>query len=291
VNSADLSTDLRSSPSAHDTEAAAVHLAAGVLLTWAIWVIAPLVPTRRPLASTLVASALLTAATFLALYGLARLRLRAWHELAMLILCGELWWLAGGLELRGPAALVIAAAANTFFMLACGALGRLLARLIRERNLLLAVLLTAAVVDIFTVTVGPTRHALEKAPQVVHKLALAVPKPGSAAGEKGIAGLTVAASIGLGDFIFTAMFLAAAVRHGLDASRAAVAAACLVIIAMAAVLAIPAVPALPLLPFIALGMLLANWGRFHLTRDEALQLAAGAVFLAALLGLMYVALR
>ena len=276
---------------AHDAESAVVYLAAGALGTWAIWVIAPLVPTRFPLVSTLVASAALTAATFLALYGLARLSLRPWHELAALVLSGELWWLLSGLELRGAPALVVAGAANTFFMLACGALGRLLARLVRERNLLLAVLLTAAVVDIFTVTVGPTRHALEKAPHVVRKLAMAVPKPGSAAGEKGIAGLTAAASIGLGDFIFAAMFLAAAVRHGLAAERAAVAAACLVVVAMAAVLTVPSLPALPLLPFIALGMLLANWGRFHLSRDEVLQLIAGGVFLAALLGAIYLLLR
>ncbi len=248
-------------------------------------------PTRQPLISTIVASAALTAATFLSLYGLARLALRPWHELAVAVLCGELWWLLSGLELRGPEALMLAGASNTFFMLACGAIGRLLARLVRERNLLLAVLLTAAIVDIFTVAVGPTRQALEKVPHVVCKLGMAVPTSGSAAGEKGIAGLTVAASIGLGDFIFAAMFLTAAARHGLAADRAAFTAACFVVVAMAAVLVIPPLPALPLLPFIALGMLVANWGRFRLTRREMLQLFAGGIFLAALLAVMYLAFR
>ena len=263
------------------------YLIGGALSTWAIWVIAPLAPTPYPLVATVVASASLTAATFVALLGLARLKLSAWHEAAMLVLCGELWWIVSGLRLSGPWHLVASGAANTLFMLSCGAFGRLLARLVRERNLLVAVLVTAAVVDVFTVTVGPTRHALEKAPQVVHKLAMAVPKPGSATGEKGLAGLTIAASIGLGDFIFTAMFLAAAVRHGLNAGRAALAAGCLVVVAMALVLCVPAVPALPLLPFIAFGMLAATYRSFHLSRSEIVQLAAGAVFLAVLLGLMY----
>ena len=182
---------------------------------------------------------------------------------------------------------MLASASNTFFMIACGAVGRLLSRLVRERNLLVAVLLTAAIVDVFTVTVGPTRRALERAPEAVRKLAMSVPKPGSAAGEKGTAGLAVAASIGLGDFIFAAMFLAAAARHRLPAARAAVAAACLVVVAMTAVLAVPRLPALPLLPFIAIGMLAVTWREFRLTRQEIWQLVAGAVFLAVLLGAMY----
>jgi hypothetical protein len=269
----------------------ALWLACGVGAMALVLIAAPMVPTRFPLPATVLATALLTAATFWSLYALVPLPLRASDELVGLGVAGAGWWLLSGIKGAGLGALTLNAAASVCFFVACGLLGRLLARMVRDRNLLLPVLLTAAAADVFTVSVGPAHQALHKAPHIVRSLSLALPRAGSAAGKQGLAGLTVAASIGLGDFVFSALFLAAAWRHGLDVKRAAGWAASLALLAMTAVLLVPPLPALPLLPFIALGVLLPNYHRFVLSREEWLALAVGGVFLIGLLVAMYVGVR
>lgn len=265
--------------------------AAGIVLSFLVLFLSPLVPGVPPRLGTAIATALLTAATFLALLGIARIGLGNGLALAGALLCGGGWWALGGLKAEGMARLVVSSCAGVLFMLACALLGTLLAGLVRERNLLLPVLIVAAVADIFTVAAGPTRKALERAPKVVRSLGLQVPRAGSAAGEKGLAGLAAAASIGLGDFIFAALFLTAAYRHGLNVRAAAVLAAMLCIAAMSAVLLLPSLPAVPLLPFIALGMLLPNARFFQLSAEEKRALAAGAVFLVLILGAFYILTR
>ncbi|MCD6351512.1 MAG: hypothetical protein J7M26_05290 [Armatimonadetes bacterium] len=255
----------------------------GLAAAWLILVITPLVPGLPPLAGTVVASALLAFASFAGLYGLAGLKLAAWHEVAGAAAAGGLWYLVGKADAEGLGRIFLPATASCLFLLACAMVGRLLSRLVREPNLLLPVLVTAAVADLFTVTLGPTHTALEKAPQVVRNFSMTVPKAGSAAGEKGVEGLAAAASIGVGDFIFAALFLTAAWRHGLETRRAAMAAAVLAVIAMSAVLLIPALPALPLLPFIVVGVLVPNAGRFRFSPQEKLALAVGVIFLGLLL--------
>ncbi|MBC7289214.1 MAG: hypothetical protein H5T86_14480, partial [Armatimonadetes bacterium] len=212
-------------------------------------------------------------------------------EISGILVCGLVWWLLSEAPLRGIWMIVAGGASATVFMLACGLTGRLLSRLVRERSLLLAVLFTAAIADVFTVSVGPTRHALDRAPQVVRRLSMALPEPGSAAGKRGAAGLAIAASIGLGDIIFGAMFLAAAARHGLNTSGGAATATVLAVGAMSLVLLVRQVPELPLLPFIAAGVMLPNIRAFELSRQEAIQLAIGGLFLATLLAAIYAAFR
>lgn len=262
----------------------------GLVGAWLVQVGAPLVPVA-PLPGTLVATALLTSFSFVALYGLSQIRADLWHELAGLFVAGGLWYSLGSMKVSGPSKLALLATTSAAFVMACGLLGRLLARLVREANLLLPVLLTAMAADVFTVFAGPTREALEKAPQVVQKLSVAVPQAGSATGAKGAAGLALAASIGLGDYIFAALFLTVAWRHGLNVRGAAIGAVVAALLAMAAVFLVKSLPALPLLPFIGLGVLLPNLGRFHLSRQEKLSLAVGMVFLAVLLTAFYVAAR
>lgn len=268
----------------HKVELVGVGLAGA----WAVQVGAPLVPVA-PLPGTLVATALLTAFSFLALYGLSGLRLAVWHEVAGVLVAGGLWYGLGAVNTPGPMKLPLLATASVAFVLACGFLGRLLARVVRDRGLLLPVVLTAIAGDVFTVYAGPTRHALERAPEVVRKLSVAVPQAGSAAGAKGVAGLALAASIGLGDYIFAALFLAAAWRHGLNARGAAVGAALCVLVAMAAVFLVRGLPALPLLPFIGVGVLVPNLGRFRLSRQEKVAVGVGIVFLSLLLAALYAA--
>jgi hypothetical protein len=280
-----------------DTKREAVRLVAlGLVGTWVLSVGAPFVPVP-PMVGTLLATAALTALSFVALYGIAKLRLRPWHEAALGVTCGLAWHALARMASGGGRAplsemqLMALAASGVAFLAACAMAGRLLSRLVREPNLLLAVLITAAVADVFTVFAGPTRAMLEKAPSVVQHLSMHVPQAGSAAHGKGMAGLAIAASIGLGDYIFGALFLAAAWRHGLDTRRAAIGGAICALVGMACVLLIPKLPALPLLPFIAVGVLVPNVRRFKLSRQEALTLAVGMVFLAALLAGFYFALR
>jgi len=120
---------------------------------------------------------------------------------------------------------------------------------------------------------------------------VAVPQAGSAAGAKGVAGLAVAASVGLGDYIFAALFLAAAWRHGLNVRGAAIGATLAALLAMVGVFVIRGLPLLPLLPFIGLGVLIPNLRHFRLSRQEKVSFALGMAFLAMLLVGLYVATR
>jgi len=263
----------------------------GIAAAWVLLVAAPLLPGLPPLLGTVVVSSLLAAASFTAICGLSGLRLRLWHEVGLMVLCGGLWYALSEIGVSPEAHIPLAATSSIVFMLACVMLGRLLSRLIREPNLLLPVLLTAAAVDIFTVSVGPTRLALEKAPEKVRSLSVDVPEAGSATGKQGAAGLTIAASIGLGDFIFAALFLTAAWRHRLELTRAAVAATLLTVLAMSAVLLLPQIPALPLLPFIVAGVLLPNLRYFRLSAQERVAMVVGALFLIVLLAVIYLVIH
>jgi hypothetical protein len=265
--------------------------AGGLAGAWVVLVAAPLIPGLPAKLGTVTATILLTAATFVAIYGLARIQLRTWHEVGATAISGGLWWLISAPEVKGAGRVYLAATANVLFMLACIMFGRLMSRLIREPNLLLPVLITAAVADVFTVSVGPTRLALEKAPKIVRSLSLEVPKAGSAASKEGAQGLAAAASVGLGDFIFATLFLTAAWRYGLDVRRAAAAATILAAAAMAAVLLVPKLPAVPLLPFIVAGVLLPNAKRFKLSQQERMAMAIGGLFLLLLLMAFYAAVR
>ena len=276
---------------------AARLVAVGLVGTWVLTVGVPFLPVP-PVLGTLLATALLTALSFVALYGIAKLKLAPWHEAALMVTCGLAWYtLAHAVASRhgrGPLSegqLLAIAASGVGFLVMCAMGGRLLSRLVREPNLLLPVLVTAAVADVFTVFAGPTGEMLKRAPSVVQHLSMAVPQAGSAAHGRGMAGLAMAASIGLGDYIFGALFLAAAWRHGLDTRRAAIGGAICALIGMLCVLMIPQVSALPLLPFIAVGVLVPNVRRFKFSRQEIVTMAVGAVFLAALLTAFFFAMK
>ncbi len=263
-------------------------MAVGLVGTWVLSVGAPFLPVPAVF-GTLLATATLTALSFVALYGIAKLKLAPWHEAVLMVTCGLAWYsLARAAASHGGAPLsevqlMAIAASGVGFLTACAMGGRLLSRLVREPNLLLPVLVTAAVADVFTVFAGPTGEMLKRAPSVVQHLSMAVPQAGSAAHGRGMAGIAIAASIGLGDYIFGALFLAAAWRHGLDTRRAAIGGAICALIGMLCVLLIPALPALPLLPFIAVGVLVPNVRRFKFSRQEIVTMVVGAVFLAVLL--------
>jgi hypothetical protein len=215
----------------------------------------------------------------------APLRLGWPAELAGMIVAGGLWqaadWGAGKGDL---ARLYAGAASSVAFIGLCVLGGRLLSRLLRDRNILLPVAVVAILADIFTVAIGPTGKALEHAPKLVEKFSVGLPAAGSAAGRQGVKGLAMLATMGIGDFVFLALFLTAAARFGFPLSRGGKLIAGLVCLALAAFFLLPPViPGIPLLPFIAGGFLIAYARRFRLSRTERQALLWGGLFLAALL--------
>lgn len=180
---------------------------------------------------------------------------------------------------------------NLLFVLLCVMCGRLLSRVLREPNILLPVGLVAILADIFTVFLGPTGKALEVAPELVERFSVGLPEAGSAAGPEGAAGLAMLAGMGVGDFVFLALFLTAAARFGFPLRRGGVAIIVLMCLAIVSYLMLPLLgvelPGIPLLPFIAGGFLLAYWRRFRLSPAERQGLVWGALLLVIiLLGIM-----
>jgi hypothetical protein len=180
---------------------------------------------------------------------------------------------------------------SLLFLIACAFFGRLIARLVRERNMLVPIAVVLIMVDIFTVFVGPTGKALEKAPDLVEKLSIGLPEVGSAAGAKGGAGLAFIGAAGLGDFIFLGFFFVACARYGLRLDRTLWWVFILMTVAILGYLALPGVPGIPLLPFIAIGFLLANSGMFDFSRQERSYLAIGFAFVGVLLTIGVVLMR
>jgi len=254
-----------------------------LILAWALLAGLPYVRGIPPLGGTLLATILFLWLFLCIIFDSARLPTRPWLEGV---------GLAGGLGLwhwAGQASSVLAswrpplaAAASVAFIIACICFGRLLSLIVRERNLLLPVALIAGLADIFTVFFGPTGQALQKAPQIVQKLSVAIPKVGSASGAAGGAGVQAIATAGLGDFIFLAFFFVCVHRFGLPARRTFWLIFILALTGMFAVLFLPDFPAAPLLPFIVTGFLIANWREFRLTPQEWRHMAIALSFFGAL---------
>jgi hypothetical protein len=239
-----------------------------------------------PLAGSLVATVAFLLISLLLIQECARHPLRPLLDALGVVAAVGVWYGLGLLPARFPTAgPLLHAATGTSFLLACILAGRLLALIVRERNILLPVAIVAGLADIFTVFAGPTGQALRTAPKLVEKLSVAIPQVGSAAGPAGPAGMTHIATAGLGDFIFMTFFLVSAFRFGLRHRLTVWVIFAAAALGMAAVLLVPGLPAIPLLPFVALGFLLANAGAFRLSRVEKLQMGLVVGVLAALLAL------
>lgn len=188
--------------------------------------------------------------------------------------------------------LYVGPAGTVVFVLNCLYAGKLLARIVRERALTLPVVLVAALADVFTVFWGPTGQALEKAPELVRKLSLAIPQAGSAAGAEGARGLAFVASMGLGDFIFLAFFLTIAARFGFPLVRTMIAVILGACVGIVVALANPfGFPGMPLLPWMSVAFLLVNAGNFQLSATEKRDTAIAVGLLVVLFVVAALALR
>jgi hypothetical protein len=103
-------------------------------------------------------------------------------------------------------------------------------------------------VDIWSVAAGPTRYVLEEKPGIFDRVSVAFPNPG--------AGTSV--NVGPPDFVFFALFLAAAGRFRLRVGWTWLSITGLLGLTLVAVWAIDDLAGLPALPAVCLGFLLPN---------------------------------
>jgi len=173
--------------------------------------------------------------------------------------------------------------------------GQILARIIRERALLLPVGIIAALVDFWGVFWGPVGSLAASAPAVVTRMAsaasaaVAVPHTVTLPSHLQVIGhIAPPSSIGIGDFVFLAMFFTCAYRLNFSPRRTMWG----VFVAMLFCSIIMALNGqhlwgitinfdyLPGLVFIAGGVLLANIGAWKLSRQEwGMTLALAGIFL------------
>jgi hypothetical protein len=156
---------------------------------------------------------------------------------------------------------------NLLITAAAVGLGRLLAMLIREPNLLAPVVPFAAVVDVMTVFApgGFVKQTLERAPEVVQKVSVTLPQLGSAAAFSRVMPMVF---IGVGDFIFMALYAACLYKFAIKPMPTLVGFILVLTLYMGLILFVPGVWKLPALVPMAAVFMLINWRHFKLTPSE-----------------------
>lgn len=172
-------------------------------------------------------------------------------------------------------------------MAAAVGLGATLAKLIREKNLLAPVIPFAAMVDMLTVLTpgGFVKQVMEKAPEVAERASVAVMAAPNA--PQATAKLTPIAIIGVGDFIFLALYAACLIRFKMRvrATMVGLFIALWVYLGLA-LWVLPMLglaPRLPALVPMAAVTLALNWRSFQLSRQESI---ASVVVIALALGVI-----
>jgi hypothetical protein len=181
------------------------------------------------MAVTLVVNCLLLA---LLLYGLAPL-----HDQGLRALAVAGVGLAGALGF-GFAGLIVPA--SLFKTVAAASLGFWLVGSVTSATLVVGIAALAAVVDIASVAVGPTKALLENAPSAVGALTVAMLWPGYASD----AGYT---ALGVSDVIFMALYAGAAAKFRLRVRATVLACAAAIAVTVIAAVWFSALPVLPLL--------------------------------------------
>jgi hypothetical protein len=170
-------------------------------------------------------------------------------------------------------------------ILLAGFFGRLVGRIIREANLLLVVTVVAAGIDLWGVYWGPVGQmtSTEGGRALAEQLSAAI--PGAAVAAR--AGLPVLAGIGIGDFLFLAIFFSVLRRLRMNQRATFWAVFAIMTLAPAFFLLgdlLPIAENLPGLPFIAAGTIIANWKHFAFSRQEKRSLLSGAIIILAVIG-------
>ena len=174
----------------------------------------------------------------------------------------------------GWIAIFLSILAQTGLILWCFGLGAVVACLIKDKNLLLPVAIFLAGFDVFLVTypLGPVQQVLQKAPEILEKVAYSVPRPA----ETGQAvGVHVSSYVGPADFIFLSMFFVALFKFAMRPQKtlpwmvlALVGYMVTVLVFGHVSLGPVSLATLPALLPIGLVILLVNSGEFKLKTDE-----------------------
>lgn len=172
---------------------------------------------------------------------------------------------------------------SLLMMFAAAAIGYAVSLRIRDRNLLLPVVMLAAYIDFWTVTRGPVATVLEKAPDVVSAVSAPIPQVGAGA-------FVPSTYIGPGDFLFMTLVFAVIHKLGMNPARNYWFVFAAMTIGMLAVMAGLA-PSLPALMVLAVAVVAANWRQFKLSREEAISTAIVAGLLLVSLPVVWSALR
>ncbi len=270
-----------------------VHVAGTALLMYAFLVAVPLVSGLPAWAAVYGTSLAVTLFTVVLMGAGALWRTPPLEEGLLAVSLLTAWVLASKLPgISDHAWLYLGPAAEVLFVLGCLFTGKLLSRIVRERNMALPVVVVAALADVFTVFWGPTGQALAKAPELVKRLSMAIPRAGSAVGPEGAGGLSHVATMGIGDFIFLALFLALATRFEFPTRRTMVAILCTASAGIVLALSIPVqLAGMPLLPYMSLGFIAANFREFRLTAQERRDLLIALATVLVLFGVVALALR
>ncbi len=160
-------------------------------------------------------------------------------------------------------------------------LGYTVSVIVREPNVLLPVAIFAAIVDFWSVNFGPLAILLATRPEVVEAAAVQVPAVGHA---------VPVSMIGVGDFVFLALFFAVMYRYGMNIVGAFWLGYALLTATMIAVIRVPWLNAVPALVPIAIAVVGANTRHFKLKRGEILSIILVGVILLAFLILSVVML-
>lgn len=164
-------------------------------------------------------------------------------------------------------------------MLAAGSVGYAVSLRIKDRNMLVPVVMFAAYIDFWTVTRGPVSAVLEKAPQVAEAVSAPIPQVGAGA-------FVPVSYIGPGDFLFMTLVFAVIHRLDMGSRRNYWWMFGAMTVGMLSVLA-GLIDTLPALVVLAVAVVAANWRGFRLSRQEAVAIGVVAVLLLASLPLAW----
>lgn len=151
---------------------------------------------------------------------------------------------------------------DLFLILFASCLGYLVSFIVREPNILLPATIFAGFVDYWGVTYGPVSKMLEKAPQVVEKASVHMPTVK-------VANVMIASTIGMGDFMFMALFMGVLYRFSMNVKGAFWLGFVLLTVSMIAVM-VAVNLAVPALVPLGIAILVTNWRHLKLKREEVM---------------------
>lgn len=162
-------------------------------------------------------------------------------------------------------------------------IGGLVSVRVKDKNLLLPIVMFAAYIDLWTVTKGPVAAVLQKAPGLVEAVSAPIPH----LGKIGFQPLSV---VGPGDFLFLGLVFAAVHRLNMNGKKNY----WFIFLAMALgmlLVVFGVFPYIPALIVLSAAVVAANYKEFKLSKEEKISTAIVGIVLAASLPLVWYLIR